>query len=91
MISPFSEGTLGCVQAVTQRFLLLCSALVAPSRGGRQSPGARSFPAWPGSRPGSGSWWDLPLPLPLSLSLSAGGNEDLINAGTLAQVPFSRL
>lgn len=30
---------------------------------------------------GLGSWWDA----------SAGVNEDLINAGTLAQVPFSRL
>lgn len=34
---------------------------------------------------------DLSLPFPPSLSLPAGVNEDLINAGTLAQVPFSRL
>lgn len=47
------------------------------------------FPARVDCRLGRGSWWNLPLPF--FLSLSAGGNEDLINVGTLAQVPFSRL
>lgn len=39
------------------------------------------LPSLGGLKVGLGSWWDL----------SAGVNDDVINAGTLAQVPFSRL
>lgn len=93
MIFPFSLGTLRSVQAVTQRLLLLVSALVASSRGCWLAKHWRALLPSPaglkaGLRELVGSLSAFP---PLSLSLSAGVNEDLINAGTLAQVPFSRL
>lgn len=93
MISPFSLGTLRCVQAVTQRLLLLLSAFMASSRGCWLAK-LWSFllPSLAGLKAGLRELVGSPsASSPLSLSLSAGVKEDLINAGTLAQVPFSRL
>lgn len=55
-------------------------------------PGRRGCPGQAPSQPARsqrlGS--ELAASLPAFPSLPAGGKEDLINAGTLAQVPFSR-
>lgn len=91
VISPFSLGALRSVQAVTQMLLLLYSALVAPSRGCWLAKHQSALlPSLAGLRAGLRELVGSPS-ASSPLSLCAGVNEDLINAGTLAQVPFSRL
>lgn len=89
MISPLFLGTLRPVQAVTQSFLQLFPAIEQRLLAGKAPERSPSQPGWTQGRArGAGR---ISLCLFLSLSLCAGVNEDLINAGTLAQVPFSRL
>lgn len=89
MVSPFSLGTLRSVQASASRFCPggIKQRLLA----GRALERAPSQPGWTQGRAQGAGGISLCLFPSLSLSLSAGVNEDLINAGTLAQVPFSRL
>lgn len=91
VISPCSLGTLRSVQAVTQRFLLLYSALMASSRGcWLAEHWSVLLPSLAGLKAGLRELVGSPSAFS-PLSLCAGVNEDLINAGTLAQVPFSGL
>lgn len=92
VISPFFLGTLRLVKAATQRLSLPFPAVVASItlHGDCQLVKYWSAPLPTLGRPKAGLG-ELVGSLCLSLSLSAGVNEDLINAGTLAQVPFSRL